>query len=282
MHKGHCLCGAVTWTNTGSKTRNLNCHCDECRRGVAGAFSAVAGMEAATMKIEGPWKDYRYTPDSSRAFCEHCGTRIWFQSDLWADEIFLNVGALDDPAAHVPDQHVMARQAVPWAVVADGIPVSDGFQVDLTVDPPQTDKDETENAGLAGRCLCGDVTWETNAAPIWSGHCHCDSCRRATGAPFASFFGAPRNSVKWSGDMTEFASSDGQVKRCFCANCGTHMTYEYDGWPDETHLYAASLIDPADFQPQAHFHYAEKLSWVEIADKLPRYPGSAETENPLI
>ena len=113
-HSGHCFCGAVTWEHTGEGTRNLNCHCDECRRGVAGAFSSVKGLSADGLSIEGPWADYRYTEDSSRVFCTICGTRMWFRSDLWPDEVFMNVGALNAPEDHKPDQHVMTKEAVEW------------------------------------------------------------------------------------------------------------------------------------------------------------------------
>jgi hypothetical protein len=56
------------------------------------------------------------------------------------------------------------------------------------------------------------------------------------------------------------------------------MTYQFDGWPEETHIYAATLEDPAQFEPQAHFHYAEKLPWITITDNLPKHAGSAEAD----
>ena len=59
------------------------------------------------------------------------------------------------------------------------------------------------------------------------------------------------------------------------------MTYQNEIWPDETHLYAATLDDPAQFDPKAHFHYAERLDWVEVTDDLPKYAGSADAGDPL-
>jgi hypothetical protein len=58
------------------------------------------------------------------------------------------------------------------------------------------------------------------------------------------------------------------------------MFYQRDGWPDETHLYAATLDDPAHFAPQAHFHYAERLPMTHIEDNLPKYRGSADQKRP--
>lgn len=129
---------------------------------------------------------------------------------------------------------------------------------------------------LTGRCACGAVTWESDGPVLWAGHCHCQSCREACSAPFTSFFGVPRAGVRWTGALAERFTSDGKVRRQFCPKCGAQMTYQYEGWPDETHLYAASLDDPTDFTPQAHYHYSEKLPWVTIDDDLPKHPHSAE------
>lgn len=129
MITGRCSCGAVRWSHPGPKTRNLMCHCDECRRGIASAFSAVMGLSAEDLQIDGDWQDYRYTPESSRGFCPVCGTRLWFKSDLWPDEVFMNVGALDDPASYLPDRHVVMGEKIPWIHPADGFEGFDGFSV---------------------------------------------------------------------------------------------------------------------------------------------------------
>ncbi len=134
---------------------------------------------------------------------------------------------------------------------------------------------------LSGRCACGAVRWETEGSVLWAGHCHCESCRRACAAHFTSFFGVERSGVSWSGDLAEVWSSAGKVRRQFCPACGTQMTYQSTLWPTETHLYAATLDDPAQFHPRAHFHFAERLPWVQIADDLPKYAASADGADPL-
>ncbi len=37
--------------------------------------------------------------------------------------------------------------------------------------------------GYLGRCLCGAVEFEAQGAPKWVCWCHCESCRRHSGAP---------------------------------------------------------------------------------------------------
>ena len=133
-----------------------------------------------------------------------------------------------------------------------------------------------ETTTQTGRCLCGQARWATSGRILWSGHCHCDSCRRATAAPMTSFFGVPRGSVEWTGRLVENLTSGGAVSRRFCPDCGTQMSYEAAIWPKETHLYAGTMDDPAAFVPQAHFHYAERLPWLEVTDDLPKHASTAD------
>ena len=135
-------------------------------------------------------------------------------------------------------------------------------------------------SNLTGRCACGQVTWASDGPVLWSGHCHCESCRRASSAPFTSFFGVPRTSVTWQGDIGLRPSSAG-VERGFCPGCGAQVLIRATVWPDETHLYAATLDDPSLFEPKAHFHWAERLPWVTLSDNLPKYAASADNADPI-
>lgn len=125
-----------------------------------------------------------------------------------------------------------------------------------------------------GRCLCGAVTYEYEGKENWRGHCHCESCRRNTASPFTTFFGVPREACRFTGEEPAVFHSSPGVRRLFCATCGTPMAYESERWPEEVHFYAATLEDPADFAPEFHVHWAERLPWVQLDDDLPKYDGS--------
>ncbi|WP_102107662.1 GFA family protein [Oceaniglobus roseus] len=128
-----------------------------------------------------------------------------------------------------------------------------------------------------GRCLCGAVRYvfDPNGV-LWRSHCHCESCRRATSSPVTTFFGVRNAAFRWLGDRpAAFSSSEGVTRR-FCATCGSPMSYESREYPGETHFYAASLFDPADFAPQDHAHWDERLPWLDLRDDLPRQPAGAQ------
>jgi hypothetical protein len=81
----------------------------------------------------------------------------------------------------------------------------------------------------------------------------------------------PRTAFRFTGKAPAVYESSPGVRRLFCANCGSPMAYDADRYPHEIHFYAASLEDSRDFAPQAHAHWAEKVSWIEVADDLPKY-----------
>jgi hypothetical protein len=124
---------------------------------------------------------------------------------------------------------------------------------------------------ITGRCLCGRTRFSASQAPFWQMHCHCQSCRRATASGFTSFFGIANEAWTWTGATPANYQSSSGTWRDFCPNCGTPMAYRSTRWPDETHFYAATLDHPENYQPTAHVHTAERLSWIRLNDGLPEH-----------
>src|SRR3990167_9473369 len=95
-----------------------------------------------------------------------------------------------------------------------------------------------------GRCLCGAGRFQAVGAPRWVLWCHCESCRRHSGAP-ASVFVAFADDVVTvpRGEIATFASSPG-VERGFCARCGSTLTRSNARLPQGNHLPLAALHPP--------------------------------------
>lgn len=127
------------------------------------------------------------------------------------------------------------------------------------------------STGLRGGCSCGRVRIVAAGPPAWVGICHCGSCRRATGGVLVAACGFPRRAVRIEGDSLRYFASSADVRRGFCANCGTSLCYESDRWPDDIHLMVGALQEPDELRPQFHIFAAERLNWLCLADPLPRY-----------
>ncbi|MEM9008083.1 MAG: GFA family protein [Cyanobacteria bacterium P01_F01_bin.86] len=131
---------------------------------------------------------------------------------------------------------------------------------------------------IDGQCLCQSIQFQIKEAPLWIGHCHCQSCRRNTGSAVATFVGVSAQAIKFvCGERSFYESSPG-VRRGFCAACGTPLTYEADRFPNEVHIYLGTLNRPEEFSPQFHVYCAERIAWFEIKDDLPKYLGTYKSE----
>jgi hypothetical protein len=123
---------------------------------------------------------------------------------------------------------------------------------------------------LTGGCLCGAIRYEAEGDPFHETLCHCETCRRATGAPAVAWLTMPRASFRFtSGTPTTFASSD-EGRRRFCPACGTALTFESSDYPDETDLTAASLDHPALAPPRDHTWSTSALEWFWTLHRLPQ------------
>ena len=126
-----------------------------------------------------------------------------------------------------------------------------------------------------GGCLCGAIRYAFSGVPLWTGYCHCASCRRNTGAVVACFVGLRPQQLEWtSGQCREFESS-ADVWRGFCGDCGTPISYRARRWPNEIHLYVGTLDHPEQHPPRFHVFYNDKMHWFDSADDLPRHAQTA-------
>jgi len=117
-----------------------------------------------------------------------------------------------------------------------------------------------------GGCLCGAVRFVATGQPKWVGWCHCQSCRRHSGAPVSVFAAFERAVyVVTKGEITKFSSSPG-VQRGFCAKCGSTLTCESDRLPKETHFHVGAFDQAAWLRPTRHIFPEERLPWLHLGD----------------
>ncbi len=125
---------------------------------------------------------------------------------------------------------------------------------------------------LTGGCLCGQVRYEADGAPFHATVCHCINCRGATAAPSVAWFSVMSPALRFlAGEPRHYSSSPG-VRRSFCPNCGTPLTFQRTDLTDEIDVTTCSLDDPEKVPPRDHVRTRSKLSWVRVDDGLPAFP----------
>lgn len=115
-----------------------------------------------------------------------------------------------------------------------------------------------------GGCQCGAVRFETTRDPRFVANCHCAACRKATGAAFSTWVGFKKEHVRWLDGEPNFYESSSGVKRGFCSQCGTPLTYAGEKWAGETHLLIGVFDDPRAFTPNADVFAGEALPWAQM------------------
>lgn len=127
----------------------------------------------------------------------------------------------------------------------------------------------------SGGCMCGKIRFSFAGAPKWVLHCHCESCRRATSSPMTTWLAVPDSAYRLDEGTPRFYESSPGARRSFCADCGSPLSFTHSRFPDETHLYVASMDRPAAFEPSRHVFFAERLPWADLHDSLPRFDGKS-------
>lgn len=126
---------------------------------------------------------------------------------------------------------------------------------------------------LEGGCFCGRIRYRATTAPTRVAHCHCEHCRRTSGAAFLTWMEIPRARFQWLQGTLGHVDSRPGVRRGFCRDCGTPLTWERTDADDPVvDLTACSLDDPSGIEPEDHIWCDRMLPWVRLADGLPRYP----------
>ncbi len=130
---------------------------------------------------------------------------------------------------------------------------------------------------IEGGCLCGAVRYRISGSPFSSANCHCESCRRASGAPAVAWISIQRAELEiLSGTPTIFHSSP-HVTRQFCGICGTALTYETTDSSSTIDITSASLDDPNAFPPTAEVWLEDKLTWAASNARLDQFAGSSSS-----
>jgi hypothetical protein len=129
---------------------------------------------------------------------------------------------------------------------------------------------------LTGGCHCGAVRYELSGPPNDVALCHCNDCRRNSGAPVMAWAGYAQDKLTITkGEPKTFRMSDVSY-RSFCANCGTGLFYSNsDMLPGAVEVQSATLDDPEAAVPTLQIQVAERLGWMKTVHEIPeieRFP----------
>lgn len=123
---------------------------------------------------------------------------------------------------------------------------------------------------LTGTCLCGAIRYQLKRPIARVNHCHCDQCKRHTGAAFATWVTLPKSQAMFEGKPVAYYRSSDFAERGFCPDCGSALVWRrIDG--DLIDLSAGTLDDPDAISPEDHYWAKDAACWLRMEDGLPRH-----------
>jgi hypothetical protein len=121
-----------------------------------------------------------------------------------------------------------------------------------------------------GGCLCGAVRYEIRARFLQTTLCHCEDCRKASGAPFVAWSFFPSGSLVWTRG-TPRTLKHAERERSFCGDCGSPLTFFDPSIPSLFEANTNTLDDPARYPPVDQCWVCDELPWSAMCMDLPRH-----------
>lgn len=122
IHKGSCLCGAVTFEVAGDLAPPDGCHCTKCRK-TSGHYFVGTDVPRSALTVHGmehvTW--YQSSEKVRRGFCATCGSTLFFDP-LFKDWTGVAMGAFDGPTGTRMYIHIFVADKGDYYDIADGLP----------------------------------------------------------------------------------------------------------------------------------------------------------------
>lgn len=125
MHKGSCLCGAVTFEAHSELSPPDGCHCKQCRKWT-GHYLVSTDVPRESLLVHGEenlaW--FRSSEKVRRGFCRHCGSSLFFDplDREKHDWIGIAMGAFEAPTGTQLALHIFTAEKGDYYEITDGLP----------------------------------------------------------------------------------------------------------------------------------------------------------------
>lgn len=126
MHRGSCLCGAVSFVVAGDLPQPDACHCRMCRKQSGHVFASTdVPRESLTLRGEDRVTWFQSSERVRRGFCSVCGSTLFWDS-VPRDWIAVAMGAFEGPTHTRLAKHIFVAQKGDYYDISDDLPQHEG------------------------------------------------------------------------------------------------------------------------------------------------------------
>jgi len=124
-HHGHCLCGSVSYTVSGTPKIVAHCHCEDCQRLSGTGHLPGAMYSTDQLQLTGEISEYKLislnNTEVTRVFCPKCGSPILGKNSAMPGFVTITLGTLDDSTDFEPEVVIFSRNKKPWDTMSDSL-----------------------------------------------------------------------------------------------------------------------------------------------------------------
>jgi hypothetical protein len=276
MYQGSCLCGRVSYEFDGPISLMMNCHCSMCRKHHGSAYATFLGAPLSGFRWlsgEDNVRSFASSSQGKRFFCATCGSVA--PTLLKAMELALvPAGNVSGEVDAQPQYHVFVGSKAPWYAITDALPQHEEYPPEFGASGLERPRVQGRPGVTFGSCLCGDVAFEIEAAPLRMANCYCSRCRRARSAAHATNLFYPLSAVRYvRGEERVVDYQFPEAKYfgvAFCERCGSKVARRSIARGAAV-VPGGSLDTDPGVRADMHICVASKANWVQINDSVQQF-----------
>jgi len=119
----------------------------------------------------------------------------------------------------------------------------------------------------SGGCQCGAVRFRVDGPLGRASICHCRMCQKAFAGPFGALVSVQVADLTWTRGAPAHFQSSNLVRRGFCRDCGTPLTFEWS--EDVIDLAVFALDDPSAATPVVQLAVEARAPWIDHVAAMP-------------
>ena len=117
---------------------------------------------------------------------------------------------------------------------------------------------------FSGSCFCNAVQFKVSGAPKAVVNCHCNFCRKHSGAAFSTYVAVPETELEiiaGADFISSFLVKEDSHKH-FCKQCGTPIFNKNARYPGLSMIYLGGISGLPGIAPTANIYCESQLEWV--------------------
>jgi len=127
---------------------------------------------------------------------------------------------------------------------------------------------------ISGSCFCNAVQFKLNSAPQGVVNCHCNFCRKHSGAAFSTYAVMPEAALEITAgqDFISAFQFKENAHKHFCKQCGSPLFNKNARYPGFCMIYLGGITEPLSIVPTANIYCESRLDWVPRLGEIRDFP----------